>query len=488
MSDIIVPRVSARGMSDDMTPPLFPHPTDDSSPVAVAMGDATGLARAIADGALSPAAAMVRARARAAEVAELGAVSWLAPETASLPQGAPDGPFAGVPLLVKDLGGPFAGIPMRAGSAALAEKKGVADSDLARRFRAAGFRPFGATTVPEFGLSLSSEPAVGPLCRNPLDPTRSAGGSSGGSAAAVAAGIVPLAHATDAGGSIRVPAAACGLIGLKPSRGAIPGGPGFGNHLGGIASEFAVTRSIRDARALWPLLTGAARGPFADAAPLPAEGPLTIGLISGGEGVDPARAGAIEAAGQELEAAGHRLAPIPVAALAEIRRISARGFDRIVSANLATLAAGGLDIARCEPLTQAFAGRGSRLSATDLWAALEAGVAAAHRLWRMFDEVDVLLLPMLSTAPPPLGTFPTDHRDPEAQLARMEAFAPYAALANITGAPALTLPFGADADGLPLPVQMIAPIGGDLRLLALGATLERAGRWTHPIPLFGEDA
>ncbi|MDX2485700.1 MAG: amidase family protein, partial [Pseudodonghicola sp.] len=173
----------------------------DMVKVTGASSDAISLAAAIAGGALTAAEAMRRARTRAAQVADLGALSWFAPEDADLPKGAATGAFAGVPLLVKDLGGPFAGIPMRAGSAALADNTAEADSDFAARFRAAGFHPFGATTVPEFGLSLSSEPAIGPICRNPLDPSRSAGGSSGGSAAAVAAGIVPLAHATDAGGS-----------------------------------------------------------------------------------------------------------------------------------------------------------------------------------------------------------------------------------------------------------------------------------------------
>ena len=130
---------------------------------------------------MAAAAAMAAARARLDAVADLGAVCWQAPD-ADVPE-AQSGPFAGVPLLVKDLGGPFAGIPMRAGSSALARVEGTSDSDLATRFRAAGFRPFGATTVPEFGLSLSSEPAVGPICRNPFNPSLSAGGSSGGSAA-----------------------------------------------------------------------------------------------------------------------------------------------------------------------------------------------------------------------------------------------------------------------------------------------------------------
>ncbi len=413
------------------------------------MQDALGLADAIATGRITADVALRAARDRAAACDHLGALSW---QTEEDPAPAQGGPFAGVPLLVKDLGGPFKGIPMRAGSAALARMQGRADSDLAVRFRAAGFRPFGATTVPEFGLSLASEPAAGPTCRNPLDPTRTAGGSSGGSAAAVAAGIVPLAHATDAGGSIRVPAACCGLVGLKPSRGAIPGGPAYGNHLGGIATEFAVTRSTRDARALWPCLAGAARGPYPDLRQLPGDGPFTIGVVSDAGGIEDHRNTAITEAANALQAAGHALIDIPAAELSEIRRRSARAFGRIVAANLAALVSAGLDATLTEPLTQAFIARGQAMTAADLWTAQEGGAGAAHRLWALFDRVDILLTPMLATAPGPLGSFPTDHDDTDAHLARIEAFAPFAALANVTGAPALTLPFCMDAEGLPLPV------------------------------------
>ncbi|MEY4872255.1 MAG: 6-aminohexanoate-cyclic-dimer hydrolase, partial [Pseudomonadota bacterium] len=158
-------------------------------------------------------------------------------------RGALRGPFAGVPFLGKDLGSGTAGLPPCGGSPALRRRMGDQgqDSDLFLRFRAAGLVPFGLTTVPEFGLSLTSDPAV-----NPFDAAYAPGGSSGGAAAAVAAGIVAMAHATDAAGSIRVPAACCGLVGLKPSRGAVPQGPDFGNHLMGVAAELVLARSVRD--------------------------------------------------------------------------------------------------------------------------------------------------------------------------------------------------------------------------------------------------
>ena len=444
--------------------------------------DATGLALAIARGGLSADDAMDMARGRAADVEDLGAVCWLSEAD---PAPAKAGPFSGVPLLVKDLGGPFQGIPVRAGSASQARMKGVPGSDLGLRFLQAGFRPFGATTVPEFGLALASEPAIGPVCRNPLNADLSPGGSSGGSAAAVAAGVVPLAHATDAGGSIRVPAACCGLVGLKPSRGAIPAGPGFGNHLGGIATEFAVTRTVRDAQALWPCVTGDTRGLSPAPQQLTAGGALRVGVITDAKGIAGDRAAALSVTAQVLEAAGHRLTDIGAGELTKIRRASARTFERIISVNLASLVTQGLDPAQTEPLTQAFIERGLAMSAPDLWSALEDAAAASYGFWALFDRIDVLLVPMLSQAPLPVGSFPMDNQDTATQIERMDAFAPFAALANVTGASALTAPVSADAQGLPLPIQLIAPLGGDLRLLALAGEIETAGGWEHPIPLFG---
>ncbi|MBU2959110.1 amidase [Paracoccus sp. C2R09] len=446
--------------------------------------DARALARAIAAGQISAQDAMRAARTQAKRMADLGAVSFLVAEGDQYRDVPAQAPFANVPILAKDLGGPFEGIPMRAGSTVLAGNDDRSDSDLAKRFRAAGFRVFGATTVPEFGLSLSSEPAIGPICRNPLRSELGAGGSSGGSAAAVAAGIVPLAHATDAGGSIRVPAACCGLVGLKPSRGAIPCGPGFSNHLGGIATEFAITRTIGDSQALWPLLAGHPRGLASEPRQATPAGMLRIGVLSDHPGIQPQRNRAVADAAVALRRAGHETLRIGAERLDDIRAASAEAFDVVVSANLASMERAGHDFAAAERLTRAFVARGRAMSAATLWAALEGAGPAAYALWSVFDDVDILLTPMLAHAPPPIGSFPMDHDDPAAHLQRMDDFAPFATLANVTGAAALTLPFGRDDAALPLPVQLIAPPGGDLRLLALGAKLEACGRWQHPIGLF----
>ncbi|MCV9947392.1 MULTISPECIES: amidase [unclassified Rhizobium] len=466
-------------------------------------GDATDLAAAIRHGSLSATEAMQASLEAAQRQEPLGAIAYLDAaiglasandsdrERRSEPERSAARPFGGVPTLAKDLGGPFAGLPVTAGSRLFERKGGKADSDLATRFRDAGFCLFGLTTSPEFGLSLASEPAIGSICRNPLDPARTAGGSSGGAAAAVAAGIVAIAHATDAGGSIRVPAACCGLVGMKPTRGAIPGGPAFGNHLAGIASELAVCRSVRDTALILDRLSGKSRGPFPDPFPVDSgNGRLRIGLLADTGPAYPTegdRLVAIEDAARALESDGHDIVPLSWAEFEWSVTSSGRVFADIVSANLAALIEGAaLDESRAEPLTQAFAVRGRALSATSLWNTLNDAVLVSHKLWALFDRVDCILMPMLSSAPLAIGSFPSDHADTDLHLERMTAFAPLACLANISGFPALTLPFGQDEHAMPLPVQIMAPMGHEPRLLSLAARLEAEGRWQHRFPVAGQ--
>ncbi|MBY5877811.1 amidase [Rhizobium leguminosarum] len=465
-------------------------------------GDATDLAAAIRHVSLSAAKAMRASLASAVLQEPLGAIAYLDAamglasadacdrERRSAPDRFAARPFAGVPTLAKDLGGPFAGLPVTAGSGLFERRGGEADSDLAARFRDAGFCLFGLTTSPEFGLSLASEPALGPICRNPLDPARTAGGSSGGAAAAVAAGIVAIAHATDAGGSIRVPAACCGLVGMKPTRGAIPAGPSFGNHLAGIASELAICRSVRDTALIFDSLSGKSRGPFPDPSPVDIDnGRLRIGLLVDTGSAYPTeddRLAAIEAAAGALESAGHEIVPLAWAEFEWSVAAGGRAFADIVSVNLAALIkAAALDESRAEPLTQAIAVRGRTLPATSLWNTLNNAVLVSRKLWELFDRVDCILMPMLSSAPLAIGSFPSDHADTDLHLERMTAFAPLACLANISGFPALTLPFGQDEHAMPLPVQIMAPMGYEPRLLSLAARLEAEGRWQHRFPVAG---
>ncbi|AJD46042.1 amidase [Rhizobium sp. SEMIA 4085] len=464
--------------------------------------DATDLAQAIRNGGLTSVDAMQASLASAGDHKTFGTIAHLDEALGMASAEAVDQerrvkpgrfaarPFAGVPTLAKDLGGPFEGLPVTSGSRLFKRAGSEPDSDLASRFRAAGFCLFGVTTSPEFGLSLASEPAAGPICRNPLDPARTPGGSSGGAAAAVAAGIVAIAHATDAGGSIRVPAACCGLVGLKPSRGAMPAGPSFGNHLGGIASELAVCRSVRDTALIFDTLRGKAKGPFPDPETAADRGGrLRVGLLAETGSkypTDSKRLEAIKDAALTLEADGHHIVPLGWAEFEQSVDASGRALGDIIAVNLATfIDTLGLDISRAEPLTQAFIERGHALTGPTLWASLNGAVHTSRALWTIFDRVDCLLMPMLAKAPLAIGSFPFDHGDTELQLERMAAFAPLASLANISGFPALTLPFGTDADGLPLPVQIMAPMGHEPLLLSLAARLEAEERWQHRFPVAG---
>lgn len=462
--------------------------------------DATSLAEMIGGGRLSAREAMSASLSSVAAGEELGAVCRSDPERGLaeadtfdlLPIDSPrrKAPFAGVPTLVKDLGGPFRHFMPRAGSNVPMPSDPEATSDLAIRFDAAGLIPFGVTTSPEFGLSLASEPRCKPVCRNPLAPELSAGGSSGGAAAAVASGMVAIAHATDAGGSIRVPAACCGLVGLKPGRGTMPAGPGYGNYLGGIATELAMTRSLRDTASLFRFASGATKGPFppAEIGGKPVHH-LRIGVLSD-TGSDyptaPERSEAIVAAARHIEAKGHHLVPVAWASVESVALASARLFADIVSVNLASFFEQfGLDVSFAEPMTAAVIERGRAMSGPATWQVTTDCALVSRDCWSLFTDMDCLIAPMLAGAPLPVGSFPTDHSDTDLHFERMRAFAPIAALANISGFPALTLPFGTDGDGLPLPVQLLAPMGSEETLFALAGQLETDGRWQHRFPLAG---
>ena len=404
-------------------------------------------------------------------------------------------PFVGVPFLMKDLGATVAGFTTIAGTRYFARhaKAEAADSDLTARMRQAGVIIFGKTTVPEMGLNLTTEPVIGPTACNPWNSRFSAGGSSGGAAAAVAAGIVPLAHATDAGGSIRVPAAACGVLGLKPSRGLLPQGPDFRNLLLGLASEFVVSRSVRDSAVMLDACAGAPMGPYA----APALGasaiaaldrplsPLRIGLVDEGPGVQVTaeRRDAVTATAELLESAGHRVEAIPAATLDFEREASLGFFFNTICASLAALFA-DLDPAPAsndfEPMTRAAIESGQRLGAARLSAVAREAALVAHSLAQRFLTIDVILTPMLADAPPLLGTLATDGRDIEGHFARMAALAPYGLLANAAGVPAISVPRGLDRAGLPLAAQFIGPLGSDVLLLKLARFFEQAEPWSFP--------
>jgi amidase len=371
------------------------------------------------------------------------------------------GPFAGVPFLGKDLGSGLGKLPPCAGSTALRRKTHLTgkDSDLFLRFRAAGLVPFGLTTVPEFGLALTSDPAV-----NPFDPALSPGGSSGGAAAAVASGIVAIAHATDAAGSIRVPAACCGLVGLKPSRGLVPQGPDFGNHLMGVAAELVLARSVRDVRVAFQAATGlGSQGGIVDFSSL-----KVAFCVPSRCGVE--QASAVLMAANALRELGCIVAELP--APDALGAKAAAIVRTILTASLAEwLGALGIGDEEVSPLAAAVAAEGRRMPAATLFAASRDIAAQAHHFASYMDGIDVLVSPVLAGSPPKRGAFDMTARNPAAHFAQIEAVAPNAALANVAGVPALALPVGHDTAGVPLGVQLTARQGQDHLLLDIGAQM-----------------
>lgn len=412
-----------------------------------------------------------------------------------------DAPFAGVPTLIKDFLAQVAGTPTTAGARAFADAApATVDSETVARLRAAGLLIVGKSNTPEMAISASTEPALFGPTRNPYDPARSAGGSSGGAAAAVAAGLVPVAHATDGGGSIRIPAAACGLVGLKTSRGRISMAP-LGESLAGGAVEGVLTRTVRDSAALVDVLAGNAPGdPYAAPAlhgPLLAETGRPTGRLRIALSLRPPYPCAIDedcraaalAAARLLSDLGHRVEeadpPIDegeldhaflVAMSVNIANaIALRGEGRAFSAD------------DFEPVTWAMIERGRALSGIDYVRATQ----AFHRLGRtvapFFRRHDLLLTPTLATLPPLLGHLDTRTADLDGFLRRLFSFAPFTRPWNATGQPAISLPLHWTASGLPVGVQFVARYGDEATLVRLAAELERAAPWRDRRPPGFED-
>jgi amidase len=409
----------------------------------------------------------------------------------------PNGPFRGVPTLLKDLGAHSAGDPFHAGMRFLRTLRWVAPdaSYLAARLQAAGFIVLGKTNTPELGLLPTTEPeAYGPTC-NPWAPRHSPGGSSGGAAAAVAAGLVPAAHATDGGGSIRIPASHCGLVGLKPSRGRVSLGPDVGERWGGCAVENAVTRSVRDAAAILDVIAGAMPGdpytappparPFAAEVGMPV-GPLRIGVLTrapGGMPVDRDCANAAAGAARLLEALGHRLEYAHPDGIDDPELM--QSFATIVSCSVArALDAWGAKTGRTigphdvEPGTWAINELARQVPAREYLRAVEvAQLHTRHLAQWWHDGFDLLLTPTAAEPPPPLGAFAAPADNPLAGVLRAAPFTTFTAPFNMTGQPAISLPLHATAQGLPIGVQLVAAYGREDLLIRAAAQLETAQPW-----------
>jgi amidase len=410
----------------------------------------------------------------------------------------PAGPFRGVPFLLKDLICHSAGDPHHAGMQLL-RTCGWTESDdtyLAARFRAAGFVFVGKSNTPELGPVPTTEPrAYGPT-RNPWDTGRSAGGSSGGSASAVAAGMVPVAHANDGGGSIRIPASECGLVGLKPSRGRTSLGPDLGEGWAGLSAEHVVTRSVRDTAAVLDAVAGYVPGdPYTAPPPVrpyreevgAAPGRLRIGMLDHAPGgnlpIHPECSAAVRNTARLLESLGHTVEESSPAALAdhEIQRSAlvvittgtARDLDYWSERLGRTI--GPDDV---EPLTWGIAEMGRQNTAVAYLRGVEALHAHTRRMlawWR--DGFDLLLTPTLPVLPPPLGHFDPTPDDPLNGFSRGGVFVTFTMPFNISGQPAVSLPLHWSADGLPVGVQLVAGYGREDVLIRVAAQLEAARPW-----------
>lgn len=465
--------------------------------------DATAQADLVRRGEVSPTELVQAAVERADATGDLNAVIHPRFEQA-LGEAAgdlPDGPFRGVPFVLKDLDGSAAGLPLHMGTKVLRDAgyTATADDELTARFRRAGLVVIGKTNTPELGLVPSAEPeAYGPTL-NPWDRTRTAGGSSGGSAAAVAVGVVPMGHAGDGGGSIRIPAAFCGLVGLKPGRGRVPVGPDIGEAWAGLVSRLAVTRSVRDTAALLDAVAGPDVGapywaspptrPFLDEVGAD-PGSLRIGWVAqppdGSSTVDPAVAAATETVAQQLAELGHQVEQASPPALADpavgghfltcFGVWTARELDHIGELLGTPVTEDGVEAG-----TWATAEMGRSVTGAQYVAGVEGLHAHSRDLigWWERDGWDLLLTPTVAEPPPVLGQFATTPDNPMVGLLRAAPIVAFTAPFNISGQPAISLPL-AVADGLPVGMQLVSAPAREDVLIRIAAQLEAAHPWAHP--------
>jgi amidase len=474
---------------------------------ALARLDATAQAELVRTGQLSPAELVDAAIARIEAVdPQLHAVIHERFERARADARGPlpDGPFRGVPFLLKDLGARMAGEPHQQGMLCLAREGHVAEADdhVTERVRAAGLVVLGRTNTPELGTTITTEPeAQGPTC-NPWEPTHSAGGSSGGSGAAVASLMVPAAHASDGGGSIRIPASECGIVGLKPTRARVPLGPEVGESWEGATVTGVVTRTVRDAAGLLDALAGPVPGDPYSAPPLPGPlaaevgrdpGRLRVGLLPRpalpGVEAHPDTAAAVTAVGELLEQLGHTVSLDHPPAMEEER--FSETFTMVVAAHVALdLDRWGAELGReltaddVEARNWLFAGLGRSLDAPRYLDAVRWQHTWARRMagWWAGDGsdggFDLLVCPVLNGPPPPLGWL----TDPDRGLDRLTELMQFTAQFNVTGQPAISLPLWWNEAGLPIGVQLVAAFGREDLLVRIASELEGAAPWADRIP------
>ena len=481
--------------------------------------DATALAELVASGQVSAAELLATAQARLEAVEpQINAVPIRMDEQArrQIEQGLA-GPFAGVPFLIKDIAQDYAGVPTTMGSRAMRDFKPAQHAEVTRRFLDAGLVVFGKTSTPELALKGRTEPLRWGATRNPWDLQRTPGGSSGGAAAAVAVGVVPMAGANDGGGSIRIPAACCGLFGLRPSRGRVPCGPVAGEIWEGASSDLVVSRSVRDSARLLDALQGPDSGaPFrieAPAAPYTQSGQqepgrLRIAVCTRsplGLPVDAQIVAAIEDTAKLLESLGHQVefAEPKIDGMGLAKAYLTLYFGQVAATVAEIKALTGASENEFELETRTLALLGRSISAGEYVARRRDWNVYARSLGRFFEGFDLYLTPTLASLPVAIGS---DALPRWQQLALVPILGlglgklllktgivdelaveslkhvPFTQLSNLTGTPSMSVPLQWSRENLPIGSQFIAPFGREDRLLQLAGQLERAKPWFARTP------
>lgn len=463
--------------------------------------DGLGLAELVARGDVTPEELLETALEAQAQVdPKLNSIVIDTHEEArrALEDGLPDGPFKGVPFLVKDLHLMMKGVVTSNGCRFFADAVADHDSELIKRYRAAGLVIFGKTASPEFGVTTSTESLLFGRTRNPWHPEHTAGGSSGGASAAVAGGIVPLANASDGGGSIRIPASCTGLVGMKPSRGLMPFGPDAGEGWSGMSTIHAVSRSVRDSAALLDATGGADLGaPYA--APTRerpyleevgrAPEPLRIALVTesfNGTDVHADCVAAAEDAANLCESLGHRVDPITL----KVDREALGGATQaIIGGNLrATVERRAATLGRepgpddLEPFTLRMYEAAATQTAADYARGQLAIHAAGRVLASVLERYDVLLTPTMGAPPEKLGVLSLANEDIGAMVGALLRSVGFTQLINGTGQPAVSLPLHWNDAGLPIGAHFVGPLGGEGLLYRLAGQLEAERPWFDRVP------
>ncbi|MFQ5698920.1 MAG: amidase [Myxococcota bacterium] len=472
------------------------------NPEEYASQDGLGLAELVRKGEVTP-AELVEAAIECIERRDpvLNAVVHRAFESARLEARGTlaDGAFRGVPFLVKDLGCPVAGMPRTSGSRFTQHEVPAEDGALTRRLRATGVLILGKTNTPEFGITGTTESALLGPCRSPWNPDHISGGSSGGSAAAVASGMVPLAHASDGLGSIRIPAACCGLFGLKPTRDRNPGGPDDRDRAIGFGVDHVVSRSVRDSAAMLdatgfpepaaPFAPPPKARPYLDEVATP-PGRLRIAFSAEtprGVAIHPECQSALDQTLTLLRELGHEVVErgLPV----DYREMY-RAQLQVSGANAAAAHAERVERfgrepepEEYEPLTWAGIRRGQKLSGEEALRGWRTLRATNRQVLSLFEEFEVYLTPVMGTPPPAIGHI-DPVRVPPRELSRRQAEAfPFTPPFNFTGQPAMSVPLAWSREGLPLGMQFAARYADEATLFRLAAQLEQARPWADRRPV-----